>query len=122
MAAVSVRHLPSGAPVLARAVFWGLQPALLLAVLGTWLADPTNPSLLGLTLVTVHLLLGALEYRLPARPEWRHPAAEKFAIVSIAVVTFMIGGLASDLYTSTLSDPLDNLRAEQFKPRTSRVE
>lgn len=111
MAAVSVRHLPSGAPVLARAVFWGLQPALLLAVLGTWLADPTNPSLLGLTLVTVHLLLGALEYRLPARPEWRHPAAEKFAIVSIGVVTFMIGGLASDLYTSTLSDPLENLRA-----------
>ncbi|MFM7120588.1 MAG: sterol desaturase family protein [Gammaproteobacteria bacterium] len=108
--AVSVHHLPTETTALARLVFWGLQPALLLAVLGAWLAAPTHDALFGITFLTVHLLLGVLEYQIPARPHWTHPAAEKAAILAIAGVTFVIGGVASDLYDATLSGPLDTLR------------
>lgn len=109
--AVSVRHLPADAPMLARLVFWALQPALLLGVLATWIADPENPALFGLTFLGVHLLLGALEYRIPARPHWRHPATEKLVVLGIAVVSFMVGGAASGLYETYLTAPLDAIRA-----------
>jgi len=60
--AVSVRRLPADASMSMHVVFWVLQPALLLSVLAAWLMDPQNPALFGLTLLGVHLLLGALEY------------------------------------------------------------
>ena len=109
--AVSVRHLPTDASMLTRVVFWALQPALLLGVLATWIADPENPALFGLTFLGVHLLLGALEYRIPARPHWRHPATEKLVVLGIAVVSFMVGGAASGLYEAYLTAPLDAIRA-----------
>lgn len=109
--AVSVRHLPTDASMLTRVVFWALQPALLLGVLATWIADPENPALFGLTFLGVHLLLGALEYRIPARPHWRHPATEKLVVLGIAVVSFMVGGAASGLYETYLTTPLDAIRA-----------
>ena len=109
--AVSVRHLPTDASMLTRIIFWTLQPALLLGVLAAWLADPENPALFGLTFLGVHLLLGALEYRIPARPHWRHPATEKLVVLGIAVVSFMVGGAASGLYETYLTAPLDALRA-----------
>ena len=109
--AVSVRHLPTDASMLTRVVFWALQPALLLGVLASWIADPENPALFGLTFLGVHLLLGALEYRIPARPHWRHPATEKLVVLGIAVVSFMVGGAASGLYEAYLTAPLDAIRA-----------
>jgi len=109
--AVSVRHLPTDASMLTRVVFWALQPALLLGVLASWIADPENPALFGLTFLGVHLLLGALEYRIPARPHWRHPATEKLVVLGIAVVSFMVGGAASGLYETYLTAPLDAIRA-----------
>jgi sterol desaturase/sphingolipid hydroxylase (fatty acid hydroxylase superfamily) len=109
--AVSVRDLPTDASMLTRVVFWALQPALLLGVLAAWIADPENPALFGLTFLGVHLLLGALEYRIPARPHWRHPATEKLAVLGIAVVSFMVGGAADGLYVTYLTAPLDALRA-----------
>ena len=109
--AVSVRHLPTDASMLTRVVFWALQPALLLGVIATWIADPENPALFGLTFLGVHLLLGALEYRIPARPHWRHPATEKLVVLGIAVVSFMVGGAASGLYETYLTAPLDAIRA-----------
>lgn len=108
---VSVDHLPTGSSSLARLVFWSLQPALLLGVLASWIADPENPALFGLTFLGVHLLLGALEYRIPARPHWRHPATEKLVVLGIAVVSFMVGGAASGLYETYLTAPLDAIRA-----------
>ena len=109
--AVSVRHLPTDASMLTRVIFWALQPALLLGVLAAWIADPENPALFGLTFLGVHLLLGALEYRIPARPHWRHPATEKLVVLGIAVVSFMVGGAASGLYETYLTAPLDAIRA-----------
>ena len=109
--AVSVRHLPTDASMLTRVIFWALQPALLLGVLATWIADPENPALFGLTFLGVHLLLGALEYRIPARPHWRHPATEKLVVLGIAVVSFMVGGAASGLYETYLTAPLDAICA-----------
>jgi sterol desaturase/sphingolipid hydroxylase (fatty acid hydroxylase superfamily) len=80
-------------------------------VLAAWIADPENPALFGLTLLGVHLLLGAFEYRIPARPHWRHPATEKLVVLGIAVVSFMVGGAADGLYVTYLTAPLDALRA-----------
>ena len=111
MPGVSVRDLPAEASAPARVVFWALQPALLLGVLAAWLADPANPALLGLTFLGVHVVLGALEYLIPARPNWRHPATEKLAVLGIAIVSFMVGGAASGLYQTHLAAPLDALRA-----------
>ena len=109
--AVSVRHLPTDASMLTRVIFWALQPALLLGVLATWIADPENPAFFGLTFLGVHLLLGTLEYRIPARPHWRHPATEKLVVLGIAVVSFMVGGAASGLYETYLTAPLDAICA-----------
>lgn len=108
--AVSVRDLPADASIPTRVVFWVLQPALWLAVLAAWVMDPENPALFGLTFLGVHSVLGALEYRIPARRHWRHPMAEKIAVIGIAIVTFMVGGAAAGLYETYLTAPLDTLR------------
>jgi len=109
--AVSVRRLPADASMSMHVVFWVLQPALLLSVLAAWLMDPQNPALFGLTLLGVHLLLGALEYRMPARRHWHHTAAEKTVVIGIAIITFMVGGAAGGLYETCLTAPFDALRA-----------
>jgi len=108
---VSVDHLPTGSSSLARTVFWALQPALLFGALAVWSADPHNPALFGLAFLGVHLLPGTLEYRIPARPHWLHPSAEKLVVLGIAVFSLMVGGAAGDLYETYLTVPLDGLRA-----------
>jgi len=65
---VVLHHLPKPASALARVVFWSLQPLLLISVMVAWVVNPTNPELFGLTFLIVHLLLGVLEYKIPARP------------------------------------------------------
>lgn len=109
-AAVRVDQLPADAPVLARIVFWTLQPALLIAMAAAWLAAPDEPALFGLTFVAVHFLIGALEYRIPARPGWRHPAAEKLGVLCIAMAGSAVADLAAGLYSEHLSVPLQALR------------
>jgi sterol desaturase/sphingolipid hydroxylase (fatty acid hydroxylase superfamily) len=94
-----------------RIVFWALHPLLLILVLGAWIADPSNPLLYPVTLVGVHLLLGALEYRIPARPRWHQPAREKIGLLGIGAVTFLVGGTAADWYETLLAEPLASLRA-----------
>jgi len=93
-----------------RVVFWALQPVLLLAVLAAWVADPENPALFGMVFLGVHWVLGALEYRIPARRHWRHPAGEKIALIGIAIVTFLVGGVAGDFYETYLTAPRNTLR------------
>ncbi len=53
-------------------VYWGLQPILLVGVLLAWSLDPENAGLYLPILIAVHLVLGVLEYQIPARPDWLH--------------------------------------------------
>lgn len=108
---VAVDVLEGTESTFARIVFWALHPLLLILVLGAWVADPSNPLLYPVTLVGVHLLLGALEYRIPARPRWHQPAREKIGLLGIGAVTFLVGGTAADWYETLLAEPLASLRA-----------
>ncbi|MFM7273302.1 MAG: sterol desaturase family protein [Gammaproteobacteria bacterium] len=108
---VAVHRLEGNEPILTRVVFWALQPALIVVVLAAFLADPSNAALYGFTLVGIHLIIGALEYRMPARPTWRQPAREKLALIVFAVVTSVVGDSAASLYEGSLAEPLAALRA-----------
>ena len=48
-------------------LYYGLQPAILLAVIGVWLSQPTNPTLFVGCVLAVQLVLGVLEHLYPAR-------------------------------------------------------
>lgn len=103
--------VPDGSgSVFARIVFWGLHPALLVLVLGAWLVSPEDPLLYPATLIGVHLLIGALEYRIPARPGWHQPAKEKWGLIGIGAVAFLVGGFAADMHERLLAEPLASLR------------
>lgn len=108
--AVSVNHLPADASAFVRFVFWVLQPALLVTVLIIWAMNPGDPVLFGWTFLTVHLLLGTLEYRIPARPGWRHPFGEKVAVLGIAVLTSLVADAAGTFYELNLTEPLERFR------------
>lgn len=107
---VSVDHLGDQHSRLARLVFWGLQPLLLAVVLGAFLAEPTSAALYAFTLLGVHLLIGSLEYRIPARPGWRQPVREKLGLIVFFAVTIAVGGSAADIYDRALAQPLGNVR------------
>lgn len=87
-----------------------LQPLLLATVLVAWTVSPDNPLLYPMTLFGVHVLLGTLEYLIPARRGWRQPLGEKLGLIGIAAVTLTMGGVASDLYGHLLAEPLTNWR------------
>jgi sterol desaturase/sphingolipid hydroxylase (fatty acid hydroxylase superfamily) len=107
---VAVNVLDGTESTFERLVFWALHPVLLVLVVGAWIADPSNPLLYPVALVGVHLLIGALEYRIPARPRWHQPAREKIGLLGIGAVTFVIGGTAADWYETLLAAPLASLR------------
>lgn len=108
---VVLHHLPKPASALARVVFWSLQPLLLISVMVAWVVNPTNPELFGLTFLIVHLLLGVLEYKIPARPAWRHSSTEKCIVLAIAIVSFLSAEFAGRVYDTYLTAPLTELRA-----------
>lgn len=107
---VVVNRLDGSETVLQQVLFWGLQPVLLGVVIGVWLAQPGCAILYPLVLLGLHLLLGALEYWFPARPNWRQSASEKLALLGIAGITMWAGGTAADIYNTALSNPLSAWR------------
>ncbi|MFT5209114.1 MAG: sterol desaturase/sphingolipid hydroxylase (fatty acid hydroxylase superfamily) [Flavobacterium sp.] len=88
-----------------------LHPLILLCVLTAWSFYPDVPILYLIVLLSVQLLLGTLEYWIPARPEWVVHAKEKLVGI-VLVLIFLTWGIAvAELYGSFLSDPLGNLRS-----------
>jgi sterol desaturase/sphingolipid hydroxylase (fatty acid hydroxylase superfamily) len=96
--------------LLQRVVFWALQPALIVAVLAAWSVAPTSALLYPLILVGVQIVLGALEYLIPARPDWHQAAREKFGLIGIALLTVIVGDLASTWEYALLAAPLEAWR------------
>lgn len=87
-----------------------LQPVILVAVLGCWYFNAENPATYLLVLVSVHVLLGCLEYALPARRDWLQPWRKKLSLLAIATVVFSATVFMADLYSQHLTAPLAALR------------
>ena len=95
---------------IARVLYFGLQPAVLLAVISLWLSQPTNPALYVGCILAVQLVLGVLEHLYPARTEWRIKGKQKSLSVVMVLLLFMVSGSVGDFYTQVLSPPLEALR------------
>ena len=69
---------------------YALHPLILLCVLTVWSLFPETPALYLLIMIGVQLLLGTLEYLIPARPDWVVHAKEKIAGVGMVIILLMI--------------------------------
>ena len=89
-----------------------LQPALMIGVLTLWYFNRGSPWLYPSVLFGVQSVLGLLEYKYPARPEWVHALSEQSMLVSVFVATFMFGGAVAVPFYMEFVDPiLSQLRA-----------
>jgi len=91
-------------------LYYALQPLVLVAVIAYWLADPGNALTFVVVILSVQLLLGALEYWRPARPHWRQSGREKLRLVAIFVGVFVTTAWIGDWYAAVLREPLSTFR------------
>jgi len=89
---------------------YGLQPAILVAVLAVWYFNADFPAIYVVILVGVQLLLGILEHWLPARQTWMQPAREKLIILAIVVVGVVVSVMVVALYADIVAGPLAEFR------------
>ncbi|MDC1019347.1 hypothetical protein OAR36_12920 [Pseudomonadales bacterium] len=85
---------------------YALHPVILLCVIGAWLMNPESPALYLVVLLCVQLLLGTLEYWIPARPMWVVHAKEKITGILIVLVLIICSISVAMLYVAFLSEPL----------------
>ena len=91
---------------------YALQPLVLISVLIVWSMYPESLLTYPLTLLAVHLLLGSLEYRFPARRDWVSGYAEKLANVGMVLVLLAGTIGVAVLYAEYLIEPLASAREE----------
>ena len=85
---------------------YGLQPLLIIAVLGAWFFNQTTVLTYPAILLLVQVLLNLLEYWRPLRPHWRHSWREKLELVGVYVAVFgFSAAVVAPLYTVSL-DPI----------------
>ncbi|MEQ9452194.1 MAG: sterol desaturase family protein [Pseudomonadales bacterium] len=94
-----------------KAIYYGLQPTLVIVVLTCWYLYPDSPLVYPLGVLFVQLVLGVVEYYLPARPAWRHRAGEKVVNVMLAVLLTMGVVVVGAFYAELLYTPLAQARA-----------
>lgn len=92
------------------ALYYGLQPAIIVGVLLYWLYAPSSPLNYPLTILAVHLLLGTLEYLAPARRDWLQPAVEKLRNLLIVVLMTVGATIIAVWYSEVLAAPLSAFR------------
>jgi len=95
----------------ARFLEYALQPLLVIGVLAVWMTNREIPAVYPLTILGVQLLLGTLEYRLPARTDWVQPAREKTILVVMVLVLSTATLFVAAEYDEQLREPLAVLRA-----------
>ena len=98
--------------LVARVLYYGLQPAILLAVIGVWLSQPTNPTLFVGCVLAVQLVLGVLEHLYPARAEWRLNGKQRSSSIVLVLILFFVAGAVGDFYTQVLDPFLSGLREQ----------
>jgi len=84
---------------------------IIIGVLVVWTYNPGVPAIYPLTVLVVQLLLGTLEYWLPARGDWVHPAREKITLVVIVLVLSTATLMVAAGYDNLLRAPLAATRA-----------
>lgn len=107
---VSVNSQPANNP-LAKILFYGLQPLLLLSVVFAWSMQPDNTNTYLLALIAVQIVLGLAEHFFPARPVWSTPALIKLRNVVIVTVLTFVSAAVTGLYNDWFAQPLAQLRA-----------
>jgi len=99
-------------PILAGAVEFGLQPALLAGALLVWLPFRERPEIYLAVLVAAQALLAVLERRFAARRDWLQERREQLANLALVAGFTAFAGGAALLYRSGLAEPLAALRAD----------
>lgn len=94
------------------AVRIGSQPALLVLALVFWSAFPDAPWAPGVGIVAVQLVLGILEMRTPARPEWKVGARERGVQIVAFAILGAVAAVLGDLYREIAAGPFARARAE----------
>lgn len=88
-----------------------LQPGLMVGVLTLWYFYRDTAWIYPAVVLSVQLLLGALEYKWPARPDWVHGAPDKFMLIAVFVSMYMFGGaIAAPIYVETVNPFLSQMR------------
>ena len=101
----------SSKPLISTFVEYALQPVLLVTVLSLWYLNQESLTIYPLILLGVQVVLGIIEYQLPARPDWLLPAKEKTGVILLVVFIFFYSAtVAAPFYASTLDPALSNLR------------
>ena len=84
---------------MARLLFYGLQPALLIGAISIWLMDPSNLNTYLWVLLLVQIILGLAEHFFPARNEWLSSARVKMRNIVIVTVLLFVSGAVNAFIT-----------------------
>ena len=89
---------------------FGLQPAVIIGSLWYFIANQDNPMAYPLVLIGVHLLLGIVEWRYPARPHWMKDAKTIVSNVLLVIILTIAIGAVGAFYGELLAPGLADLR------------
>ena len=93
-------------------IHYALQPFLLFAALSCWYFNQQSLIAYPLIVLGVQLVLGFIEYQLPARPDWLLPAKQKIGLILLVIAIFIYSGsIAAPFYAITLDPMLSNMRS-----------
>lgn len=92
------------------ALYYGLQPALLVAALAFWAGSPSGEFTLVVGILAVQLILGVLESLRPARPDWSIGVRDRGVQIVAFLVLGGIGAGLGELYRGFMVEPLSVLR------------
>ena len=103
--AVSLRPLRAG-------LHYFLQPVLMVGVLWYWYANLESVDItFVVSIVAVRVILGILEYWLPARPDWVQRAPERIRNIVMVLFLTTLTVIVAGWYDELLAPPLAELRA-----------
>ncbi len=91
-------------------VHWGLQPLMLVIVLLIWGLAPENAGVYLPIIIGVQVVLGVLEYQIPARPDWLHPGKERFGDVIVVALLIVASGMVAIYFDAVLTARLEAVR------------
>ena len=95
---------------LRKALFYCLQPVLLITAVGIWYTDPLFELTYIYVMIGVQLILGAIEHYLPARPGWVIRARQKSINVIVVFFLTIIAIALTAAYVEWLAAPLAAIR------------
>jgi sterol desaturase/sphingolipid hydroxylase (fatty acid hydroxylase superfamily) len=87
-----------------------VHPLLLVGAYLLWLAMDRGGDAVLVALVVTFTLLMVLEDRVPAMPEWRLPARQRWILAGLYLMTFVLFGVFTGVYEATLAQPLASWR------------